>query len=74
MARGNTIAVWRKGFEVLHAPIDQDEARALALAQSGESLGAVCEAFVERPDAVEAAFRAISSWFAEGWVFAAEGT
>ena len=73
-ARGNTVVVWRKGFEVLHAPIDQDEARALALAQSGEPLGAVCEAFVERPDAVEVAFRAISSWFAEGWVFAAEAT
>ena len=55
-------------------PIDQDEARALALAQSGAPLGAVCEAFVERPDAVEAAFRAISSWFAEGWVLAAEAT
>ncbi len=69
-----TVAVWRKGFEVLHAPIDDDEAQALTLARSGKPLGAVCEAFAERADAVEAAFRAISSWFAEGWVLAAEAT
>ena len=62
------IAVWRKGFEVFHASVEADEARALTLANSGESLGVVCEAFASRPDAVEAAFRAISSWFAEGWI------
>jgi hypothetical protein len=56
--------VWKKDFEVFHAPIDQAEARALSLAMAGEPLGAVCEAF----DGVEAAFRAISSWFAEGFV------
>jgi hypothetical protein len=65
--RHESIAVWRKGFEVLHGPID-DEAQALTLARSGEPLGVVCEAFAERPDAVETAFRAISSWFAEGWI------
>jgi len=63
-----TVAVWRKDFEVFHAAIDADEARALELALSGEPLGVVCEAFEQRPDAVEAAFRAISSWFAEGWI------
>jgi hypothetical protein len=72
--RDHTVAVWRKGFEVLHAPIERDEAAALALAQSGELLGIVCEAFAGRPDAVEAAFTAISSWFVEGWVLAAEPT
>ncbi|HYV67811.1 MAG TPA: DNA-binding domain-containing protein [Myxococcales bacterium] len=66
--RNEQVAVWRKDFEVLHAPIDADEARALELARAGEPLGVVCEAFAERPDAVEAAFRAISSWFAEGWI------
>jgi len=66
--RHESIAVWRKGFDVLHAPIDDDEAQALTLARSGEPLGVICEAFAERPDAVEAAFRAISSWFAEGWI------
>ena len=64
------VAVWRKEFDVLHAPIDDDEAQALALARLGEPLGAVCEAFARRSDAVEAAFRAISSWFVEGWILA----
>jgi hypothetical protein len=66
--RGRVLAIWRKEFEVLHAPIEDDEARALELARAGEPLGVVCEAFAERHDAVEAAFRAISSWFTEGWV------
>jgi hypothetical protein len=67
-----SVAVWRKDFEVLHAPLDADEAQALTLARLGEPLGVVCEAFAQRPDAVEAAFRAISSWFAEGWIRAEE--
>jgi hypothetical protein len=66
--RKEQVAVWRRNFEVLHAAIDADEARALELARAGEPLGVVCEAFAERSDAVEAAFRAISSWFAEGWI------
>ena len=70
--RQESVAVWRKDFEVFHAAIDADEARALELALSGEPLGVVCEAFAQRPDAVEAAFRAISSWFAERWIRAAE--
>lgn len=57
-------AVWKKGFEVRHAALEPAEARALALAIAGEPLGAVCEAF----DGVEPAFRAISSWFAEGFI------
>jgi hypothetical protein len=72
--RDQSVAVWRKGFEVLHAPIEDDEAHALTLARSGEPLGVVCEAFAERSDAVEAAFRAISSWFAEGWTRAEEAS
>jgi hypothetical protein len=67
-----SVAVWRKEFEVFHAAIDADEARALGLALSGEPLGVVCEAFARRPDAVEAAFGAISSWFAERWIRAEE--
>jgi len=72
LPRQETVAIWRKDFDVLHASLDADEARALALARSGEPLGIVCEAFAERPDAVEAAFRAISSWFAEAWIRAVE--
>jgi hypothetical protein len=67
-----SIAVWRKDYEVFHASLDADEEQALAMARAGEPLGTVCEAFAQRPDAVEAAFRAISSWFADGWIRAAE--
>jgi hypothetical protein len=28
----------------------------------------VCEAFAGRQDAVDAALRAVASWFGEGWV------
>jgi hypothetical protein len=62
------IAVWRKEFEVYHAFLAADEARAVERAMAGEPLGAVCEPFAERDDAVDAAFRAVASWFAEGWV------
>ncbi|GAC1518652.1 MAG: DNA-binding domain-containing protein [Myxococcales bacterium] len=70
--RREAVAVWRKDFEVSHAALERDEARALEVAQSGEPLGVVCEAFAKRPDAVDAAFRAISSWFADGWIRAEE--
>lgn len=67
-----SMAVWRKGFEVLHAPLDDDEAAALSLARSGRPLAEVCEAFADRSDAAAAAFRALSSWFVEGWIRAEE--
>jgi hypothetical protein len=62
------VAAWRKGFEVFHAVLAADEARAAERAMAGEPLGAVCEPFAEREDAADAALRAIASWFAEGWV------
>jgi hypothetical protein len=62
------VAVWRKEFEVYHAVLAADEARAAERAFSGEPFGAVCEPFAERDDAVDVAFRAVGSWFAEGWV------
>jgi len=68
--RPESVAVWRKDFECLHAAVEPDEAAALALAREGLPLGAVCEAFAHRQDAVEAAFRAISSWFTEGFILA----
>ena len=60
---GGTV-VWKKDFEVFHAQIEPAEARALSLAMEGHPLGVVCDVF----DSVEAAFRAISSWFAEGFI------
>jgi hypothetical protein len=62
------VAVWRKELEVFHAILPADEARAVERAMAGEPLAAVCEAFAEQADAVEAAFQAIASWFSEGWV------
>lgn len=62
------LAVWRKGYDVFHARIEADEAKALRVLQEGRPLGVVCEAFSDRPDAVEAAFRAVTSWFVEGWI------
>jgi hypothetical protein len=65
---GVHVAVWRKGLDVYHAVLAEDEARAAERAMAGEPLGAVCEPFAAREDAVDAAFRAVASWFAEGWV------
>jgi hypothetical protein len=62
------VAVWRKGYDVFHIRLEADEARALRGLQAGEPLGVVCEAFSDRPDAVDAAFRAVTSWFVEGWI------
>lgn len=62
------VAVWRKELEVFHAVVAADEARAIERAMEGEPFGAVCEPFAGRDDAVDAAFRAVASWFAEGWV------
>jgi hypothetical protein len=62
--RANHVVVWRKGFEVFHARVDEDESRALRLALEGAATGAVCGAFAEP----QRAFQALQSWLAEGFV------
>lgn len=62
--------VWRKGFETFHVEVPADEAKALELAASGQPLSVVCGAFADQDDPEAAAFRAIGSWFAEGWIAA----
>ncbi len=62
------VVVWRKEFDVFHVRLEPDEAKALEGAMAGRPLGVVCAAFEDRPDAVQAAFRAIGSWFTEGWI------
>lgn len=62
------LLVWRKGHEVFHVAIEHDEAMAIEALQRGDSIGAACEAFAERPDPAVAAFTAIGSWFNEGMV------
>lgn len=69
-AEGTAAVVWRKGFETFHVALAADEAAAFDLAASGQPLSVVCGAFAERADPVAAAFQAIGSWFAEGWIAA----
>jgi hypothetical protein len=64
------VVVWRAGFEVFHAGVDLDEARALEAAVAGEPLSIVCAAFERRDDPAAAAFTALSSWLDEGWIAA----
>jgi hypothetical protein len=59
-------AVWRKGFDVFDAELAPEEARALQLALGGAPLGEICGAFGES----QAAFAALQSWLAEGWIAA----
>lgn len=62
------VAVWRSGWQPVHASLDLDEAAALEAALRGEPLGRVCSAFVGREDPAAAAHAALSSWLEEGWV------
>jgi hypothetical protein len=66
------VVAWRpsgpEDWQPLHTTVEADEAQALALAANGAPLGAVCEAFAGRAQPAEAAFNALSSWLAEGWV------
>jgi hypothetical protein len=57
-------AVWRSGFDVLETVLPAAETRALRLAIGGGTIGEICGAF-EDP---QAAFTAIQSWVAEGWI------
>jgi hypothetical protein len=58
--------VWRAGFEVFDVELAPEEAKALRLALDGEPLGEICGAFGES----QAAFAALQSWLAEGWIAA----
>jgi hypothetical protein len=67
------LAVWRRGFDVFHAPLPAEEALALAAARRGRAIADVLAVFAGARDPVSAAFSAVESWFAEGWVAAVEG-
>ncbi|HET6345288.1 MAG TPA: hypothetical protein VFH51_10155, partial [Myxococcota bacterium] len=69
-AMATPVAVWRRGFEVVHAPLGPWEAEALRLARAREPLATVCSAFAAAPEPVPAAFAVLASWFADGWVAA----
>jgi len=71
-SRDVNVAVWRKGFQVLHRAMPQAEALALGRARSGATLAETCEAFSEADDAQREAFRTLGAWFADGWVAGVE--
>lgn len=61
-------AVWRVGFDVAHGTIAPEERAALEAARAGASLAEICAAFAGQADPAAAAFEALSSWLAEGWI------
>ncbi|MGO9830592.1 MAG: putative DNA-binding domain-containing protein [Myxococcaceae bacterium] len=71
-SRPVSVAVWRKGFQVLHRALAPAEAEAVQRAQGGATLAVVCEAFSEGEDAAKEAFATLSAWFQDGWVLAVE--
>lgn len=64
------VAVWRRGLDVFHTPLELDEAMALIGATAGDTLSRVCAAFAGRSAPPAAAHGALSSWLAEGWIVA----
>ncbi|MFZ5468017.1 MAG: putative DNA-binding domain-containing protein [Myxococcota bacterium] len=66
--RPTAVAVWRRDFDVFHTPLELDESLALERAMASRPLAEVCAAFEGRSAPAEAAFAALGSWLAEGWV------
>jgi len=65
-----TLVVWRQEFKVFHTGLSEHEARALMVAREGGTLEDVCGTFAGEPEPAQAAFKAVLSWFADGWVAA----
>lgn len=63
-----SLLVWRKGFEVFHAPVSTQELAALQAVQRGATLGEACEPFAELPEPAQAALDAVASWCGEGLI------
>ncbi|HET6921914.1 MAG TPA: hypothetical protein VFI16_02085, partial [Anaeromyxobacteraceae bacterium] len=66
----SAVAVWRRGFDVFHCPLELDEAVALEGAAAGDDLARICAAFSRSEDPAAAAHAALSGWIAEGWIVA----
>ena len=65
--RPAAVAVWRNGFDVVHAELPAAEAAAFVAARRGAPLGEVLAA-LEGPAAAEAGFAMLASWIDEGWI------
>lgn len=72
-ANPSALVVWRRGFEVFHAPIPAEEGEALRLARESHPVEALCAAFESSPEPALAAFNALASWLAEGMVERVDG-
>ena len=65
--------VYREGLRATFVTVDADEGRALTMAQSGASFGALCHAFAATMDDAAAAEKAgglLGQWIHRGWVAA----
>jgi hypothetical protein len=75
-SRASTLVVWRCGFVVRHRAAGAGEARALRALERGVDLVALCDAFAEEDDAIDAVAERVSSalrqWVVDG-VLAARG-
>jgi hypothetical protein len=69
----NAWVVWRRDFEVFHAPISSEEAQALRLAREGRTVAELCAPFESLEEPVLAAFAALASWMTEGMVARVDG-
>jgi hypothetical protein len=77
-AKRSPILVWRKGFSVLHEPLNEQEARGWCCLCEGQDFNAFCESFLVGlgegglgeealiQEAISAAYRCFSRWLAEG--------
>lgn len=71
LAQKTYVIVWRKGFEVFHVAIQEDEYQAMKAVQARETVAQVCERFAARgDDAAHVAFQALGSWLTEGMIAA----
>ena len=70
---GSAFVVWRRDFEVFHAPISSEEALALRLADGTRTVAELCAPFESQEEPALAAFTALASWLAEGMVARVDG-
>ena len=70
-ARDTVVRVWRQGFTVFHAALDETEATALAALRAGEPFDVVCEVVAEHVGPDAAAIEAVAllaRWIDDGLI------
>jgi hypothetical protein len=74
---GETLVVWRQGFDVFHRVVDEDEKPLLRLIEAGARFDVVCERLLERVPEEQGALRAfeiLGRWMTDGLVAAPAGS